>query len=64
VIKQRKDNNAPQTAVEYMLSLDTDINGQAASNYGSTESIADGELHRDSTISASNPAAESENNDL
>jgi len=68
VYKQRKDNTtAPQTAVQYMLSLGKTANGQTASNYGSTESIV-GELNReqtaDQTISSSNPAAESSNNDL
>jgi len=64
VRKQRRDNApAPQTAVQYMLSLDKTGNGQTGSSYGSTESII-GELNRDQTSSTNNPTAEAGNSDL
>ena len=69
--KQRKENTpGPQTAVEYMLSLDRTGNGPPGNGYGSTESIVN-EDFRDqapAAISASRPrpnrSAETSNNDL
>ena len=66
--KQQKDNApGPQTAVEYMLSLDrTTGNGQTGSSYGSTESIVSEDLRDQAAMSASrpNPSTETGDNDL
>jgi len=62
-VRQYVNAKVPQTAVEYMLSLQQTGNGQTENGYGSTDEIA-ADVEADEALGISNPSAEALNGDL